>query len=430
MAKYEISLQSGILTAKSAHELVKKIEAEADFWSFFSTISKSTFAPQSHYTPQWVHEALSHIKQIAEFWPKHLAEAKTIATGGEAAFQKLKTTIENEKTKPPHSASKVGSLAKRLAEKGNLQEAVSLLVGASGMAFTQLAAATNQNNGHGAYISYARSLATFIDLEAASTGEPEAHTQAEIDAKVIESISNDMGLLFAKASSEKDHLIARTTQASEKILEKMRRLRESEIRHFRKTRAEERELRQQQVDELNTLIETYNAHLRLKRPVELWKERNIEHDKSAHSAWNKFFCGALLLGVSAACVAYLLGAQIAQSFVMPGCEIGTEPQCSRISARGPLNVSLLLIVTTTWLWYLRLQMRIFLSERHLALDARERMAFAETYLSLLKGAEVSREQETVVLQSLMRPTQDGIIKDESGPDFAISSLLARALERK
>ena len=75
-------------------------------------------------------------------------------------------------------------------------------------------------------------------------------------------------------------------------------------------------------------------------------------------------------------------------------------------------------------------MKIFLSERHLALDARERMAFAETYLSLLKGAEVSREQETVVLQSLMRPTQDGIIKDESGPDFALSGLLARALERK
>lgn len=67
---------------------------------------------------------------------------------------------------------------------------------------------------------------------------------------------------------------------------------------------------------------------------------------------------------------------------------------------------------------------------HLALDARERMAFAETYLSLLKGAEVTREHETVVLQSLMRPTQDGIIKDESGPDFALSSLLAKALERK
>ncbi len=91
---------------------------------------------------------------------------------------------------------------------------------------------------------------------------------------------------------------------------------------------------------------------------------------------------------------------------------------------------MILVGATVWLWYLRLQMRVFLSERHLSLDASERMAFAETYLSLLKGGEVSREHETVVLSSLMRPTQDGIIKDEGGPDFSLSGMVAKALERK
>lgn len=134
--------------------------------------------------------------------------------------------------------------------------------------------------------------------------------------------------------------------------------------------------------------------------------------------------------IAAAAVAFFFGDAIARSFIVSGCELGTEPQCSRVSARGPLNIAMILVGATVWLWYLRLQMRVFLSERHLSLDASERMAFAETYLSLLKGGEVSREHETVVLSSLMRPTQDGIIKDEGGPDFSLSGMVAKALERK
>jgi len=74
-------------------------------------------------------------------------------------------------------------------------------------------------------------------------------------------------------------------------------------------------------------------------------------------------------------------------------------------------------------------MKIHLSERHLLLDARERKAFAETYLSLVKGGEVTTDHEAVVLQSLFRPTQDGIIKDDGGIDVGIAGLLSRALSK-
>lgn len=430
MPKYEILLPGGLLIAKSINELIKKIEAEADFWSTFKDVNHKSISDQTYYAPPWVNQAVSYIQEISVFWPNRLQSAKNIASSGDDTFATFKSEIESAASPPPYSGSRVATLAKRLADKDKIQEAVALLVGASEQQFAQLGALQNQNMDHPAYISFGRSLAAFVDLYLESAGDIEAHTRATNDSKVIEGLSGDMGLLVTNAAAARDQYFAKSKHTANTFFQKLNRLREAEIRYFRNARTDERDRRQKQTDELKGLIETFNAHLRLKRPVDLWRERNTEHSVASTAAWTKFFWGAVLLAVCAVCVAVGLGGIIADSFIAPGCTIGTEPQCSRISARGPLNVSLLLVVTTTWLWYLRLQMRIFLSERHLALDARERMAFAETYLSLLKGAEVTREHETVVLQSLMRPTQDGIIKDESGPDFALSSILAKALERK
>jgi Family of unknown function (DUF6161) len=430
MPKYELVLPGGTLSAKSGHELLKKIEAEAEFWKIFETLNQNSLVSPGHHPPSWVPQAIDYITSIRIFWPNHLELGKAVVAGGEDAFRHLKDTIESSALKPPYSASRVGTLAKRLASKGKLLESVSLLAGASGQQFAQLGSIQNQASDHASYISFGRSLAAFVDLELESAGSIESRTQAENDASVVENLAKDMGLLFADASSNRDQFFAKSERTLKTFFGKMRRLREAEVKYFRRARTEERERREKQTAELTALIETFNAHLRLKRPVELWRERNTEHNSASGNAWKKFFWGTVLLAGSAALTAIFLGGVIADSFTVPGCISGTEAQCGRISPRGPLNISLLLVVTTTWLWYLRLQMRIFLSERHLALDARERMAFAETYLSLLKGAEVTREHETVVLQSLMRPTQDGIIKDESGPDFALSSLLAKALERK
>jgi RNA-splicing ligase RtcB len=88
------------------------------------------------------------------------------------------------------------------------------------------------------------------------------------------------------------------------------------------------------------------------------------------------------------------------------------------------------VASSILLWLIRLQYRVHLSERHLSLDASEKKAFAETFLAMKEGADVSAANETIILQSLFRPTQDGIIKDdESGFDFSAAALLAKQLGR-
>jgi hypothetical protein len=89
-----------------------------------------------------------------------------------------------------------------------------------------------------------------------------------------------------------------------------------------------------------------------------------------------------------------------------------------------------LAATTLVFWLIRLQFKVFLSERHLSLDAAEKKAFAQTYLAMKEGKDISKESEAIVLAALFRPTQDGIIKDdEASLDISAAAILAKQLSK-
>lgn len=78
-------------------------------------------------------------------------------------------------------------------------------------------------------------------------------------------------------------------------------------------------------------------------------------------------------------------------------------------------------------------MKEYLSERHLALDAPERRAFAEFYIGLLRQEGVDsnqvNEQRAIIYAALFRPTIDGIVKEEGGLDSALTAALSRFLAK-
>jgi hypothetical protein len=152
---------------------------------------------------------------------------------------------------------------------------------------------------------------------------------------------------------------------------------------------------------------------------------------------------AILFGLA---VPFWAGDYIAASFYETLCEmpategvaatattqaIPASPagECDRVfSAKGPITVTGLLLVTSLLLWFARLQYRVHLSERHLALDASEKKAFAETYLAMKEGMDVGADNEAIILGSLFRPTQDGIIKDDGTVmDISAAAILAKQL---
>jgi hypothetical protein len=218
---------------------------------------------------------------------------------------------------------------------------------------------------------------------------------------------------------------------------------EKKVRLFevKSRRAEE-----ERVKQFKHLQDLFATQLRLRAPVKLWEGRETSHSTNSAKAMQRFVgIGALAILFGLA-VPFLAGDYIASSFYEILCQIpaidgtaatATNPaipaspatDCERVfSAKGPVTVTGLLLVTSLLLWFARLQYRVHLSERHLALDASEKKAFAETYLAMKEGKDVGKDNEAIILGSLFRPTQDGIIKDDgTGMDISAAAILAKQL---
>lgn len=217
---------------------------------------------------------------------------------------------------------------------------------------------------------------------------------------------------------------------SEIELEVERRFAEADIRIARLDRLAE-EKQKKRDDAFEALKDLFYTQLRLRAPVALWEERAKSHRARASKALRNFWIAAVVAVILGLGVPWLAGDYIADSFAKVSCLPGKTPSCSRVfSAKGPLTVAGVLLMTSLILWATKMQYRIFLSERHLSLDADEKRAFAETFMALKEDTTVDPANETIVLTSLFRPMQDGITKDgDGGFDLSAAALLAKQMAR-
>ena len=79
----------------------------------------------------------------------------------------------------------------------------------------------------------------------------------------------------------------------------------------------------------------------------------------------------------------------------------------------------LILFTTMGIWFIRIMIKITLSNYHLSVDANERVIMLKTYLSLIKdGNGYDENDKKVILDNIFRPTNFGIIKDETSLTIA------------
>ena len=173
----------------------------------------------------------------------------------------------------------------------------------------------------------------------------------------------------------------------------------------------------------------------LKAPVVLWQEKETKHQAESATARTFFIWSLIVTGLLVIVLALFLifSKDVAYALVAPiGCDPAKPETCSGFSARGLSILTLVAAFFTCLLWYVRMQMKLFLSERHLALDARERTAFAQTYIGFLAEKDSSDEaagQRAAVYAALFRPSTDGIVKDEGGLDPSIAAALSKFLTK-
>lgn len=172
--------------------------------------------------------------------------------------------------------------------------------------------------------------------------------------------------------------------------------------------------------ELDRLKETYDKHMALAAPVEYWETKRKKHGQWAGGSF-----GAIVVGMASA--AYFLHSELQTvgQAVMASKAVATV---AKVQPAGASAIQALTDSATTWhlgsfilmatlsFWFIRLLVRIFLSNLHLENDASERVTMAKTYLALIRNDDLPKgDSINTILAALFRPTGDGIVKDEGVP---------------
>lgn len=74
---------------------------------------------------------------------------------------------------------------------------------------------------------------------------------------------------------------------------------------------------------------------------------------------------------------------------------------------------LMIFASSSAFWIIRITVKIALSNLHLSEDANERVVMIQTYLSFVNEGQIDENDKNLILSSLFRPSNIGIIKDES-----------------
>jgi hypothetical protein len=162
------------------------------------------------------------------------------------------------------------------------------------------------------------------------------------------------------------------------------------------------------VKEWNRFTAEFTSQLALKAPAGYWKSKHRNHTK-----WVLWL--GIALSISAAGGAWVLHEMAWEIF-------------------GPLRfnqipswfqVITFSLATLVYVLILRSTLRIMMSHIHLSLDSAERQTMIVSYLALVRRGGIKEESLDKILNSIFRPTGDGIVKDEGIPLSALAELFKK-----
>lgn len=411
----------GPISAGTTAKLIQTLEQESEYWKpLFGLIDTLN----------------SRFPKISDNY------AHWISTVGADNFKAIEinqmTQWEKSWPLPPLSSSVVGRHLARVVEQGDAENALSILQGVwvlNGNINLKESFGRSSHPDHAQFLIRSnRGISQISTLQAMEAECPiqTSHQKLTADAKRVTERTTELDGLIDEFQTSSDHtktaMVAAVTsqyEASEKAQEAAKRMTRLGAKTFKKNL-------EHWEGEFKSTHEKFVVQLKYKAPVELWEERAKGHRIRAISALVAFvfFLTAFCIGL--VFLVFWNGELIVDTFTQQTCRtVDQAIICGPgFSYLGPLSVSTILLISSLSLWVLRMIHRSYLSESHLAKDASERKAFAQTYYALIEDDNVSTDQESIVLGALFKPTQDGLVKDdESGLDLSAIAILANRLNR-
>lgn len=419
---------SAPLTANTWHGLIKELEEENEHWSDFLKRFGNSPYNQTYRHP-------SNIK-VLEMLKNEVAKDEQNLEPSWLSHADFFWLL-------PYRNSNFGIELHRLFESGKHDDAKDFLIAyfiESGWLAPARAheAFSRSTKAMPSGLSAARGFAAFKSIEKVNEIVPLAvsHQKISGELRAVRNKKDELDLVIAESektsSNFHSHVRSQIEQNELKAKQELARLR-TWRRALRNKNKRDMAFWNEKFNDTHT---QFFEKLKYEAPVDLWRKRAKDHKTKSRQALIVFQLLLVFCLSIAVWVAVFQGDFISDAFVQIRCipidETTVDPKnCSNVfSPQGVFLTSTILLVTSLSLWVMRLQSKIYLSERHLALDAEERMAFAQTFLALKADETVSSTNEAIVLSSLFRPTQDGIIKDDEGAlDLSAAAIIAKSMQK-
>lgn len=168
--------------------------------------------------------------------------------------------------------------------------------------------------------------------------------------------------------------------------------------------------------ELETLKDTYDQHMALAAPVEYWETKRKKHRLLSIVSLMAVIFGMFAGGCFLHAELKTVGDAITAAKAPSAADVGVKTIETFADAATTWHLGSIILLATLTFWFIRLLVRIFLSNMHLENDAAERVTMAKTYLAMIRDDALPRgENINTVLAALFRPSGDGIVKDEGIP---------------
>lgn len=170
------------------------------------------------------------------------------------------------------------------------------------------------------------------------------------------------------------------------------------------------------------LLETedrFRKQMELAAPAQYWRDKAADHGKAERNLLivtvGYFVLAAIIIGTAgwvASMVILSLDATVVD--------------------RAPVYLitsGALLAITTLVFWIGRLVVKLWLSEHHLRVDAKERAIMTQAYLAMNENDAMGETDRAIMLASIFRPAPDGVVKEEGPQDIGLQALLSRLLAK-
>ena len=170
--------------------------------------------------------------------------------------------------------------------------------------------------------------------------------------------------------------------------------------------------------------EFYEKKLAVKNAVTYWSDKAKSHRRNS---WIFGVVAGILMIISLISIVnlgkYIIGLDLTDINGI-GRKILTETGALQLWVYGFFIVCMTLII-----WFIRLLVKVFLSNLHLLSDAKERETMIQTYLAFEREENTLKETDRdLILPSIFRVSTNGFIKEDSTPNSPINIITKKFTE--